>query len=104
MITVDQELMEDVLAGAFEGGINYWADKSRLISSDEPRGDVLSNTYYAPKNFVWKLHTVEDGPTELTEAKLKAAIANHKGDPEDWDADDYDTIVQMACFGEIVYG
>ena len=102
-MAVNQQLIEDVLAGAFEGGIGYWANNATLLSSSEPRGDVLSETYYAPKDFVWSLET-EDGNAELTEVKLKEAIVNHKGDPEDWDANDYDIIVQKACFGEIVYG
>lgn len=103
MVNIDQQPMDDVLSGAFEGGITYWASAANFVSADEPRGSEYTDKYYTPKNCVWELIT-EDGKVTLTYNKLWDAIEEHKGLPEDWDADDYDTIVQMACFGEIVYG
>lgn len=101
---INQTLMEDVLSGAFEGGSTYWVDSAVLVSSDEPRGDIMSDKYYTPKNFIWTLNT-EDGPVKLYSNKLETAIKSHEGDFEDWDANDYDTILQKACFDNcVVYG
>jgi hypothetical protein len=98
---VTQSLMNDVLIGAFEGGLE-WCLRA-FVCADEPRGGVESDSFYAPKNFVWNLRT-EDGPTSFNQAKLAKAIQAHPGDPDNWDVCDYDEIVQMACFDEVIYG
>ena len=120
-LEISDELIENVLAEAFMGGIVYWADNI----SCEDREDMLKVggwkheylTKTKKKNAVMYIH---DGETEKKHAITKKSIidALQKMDnpkykhtralkeiiAETYDAGDADCVLQMACFGEVIYG
>ena len=119
-IEISDELIENILCGAFEGGITYWADNvschdnedmkkvggwiheyltktkkkdAKLIIHETDGGDVAMSK----KSIIDTLQKMDDpknGYTETLESILN----------ETYDAGDCDIVVQMACFGEVVYG
>lgn len=114
-ITLTQELkqqeLEDILVAAFEGGINYWADKVEIVispgKSDRPLNspaEIIAAGGTANVDVEGKMHT-------LNWRKLLNGIRMHcedtRIDPislmENHDADDADAIVQYAIFGELIY-
>lgn len=120
-IEISDELIESLLCSAFEGGSTYWADNV----SCEDREDMLKVggwkheylTKTKKKNAVMYIH---DGETEKKHAITKKSIidALQKMDnpkykhtralkeiiAERYDAGDADCVLQMACFGEVIYG
>ena len=119
-IEISDELIENILCGAFEGGITYWADNvschdnedmkkvggwkheyltktkkkdAKLIIHETDGGDVA----ISKKSIIDALQKMDDQKNGCT--KALASILN-----ETYDADDCDIVVQMACFGEVVYG
>jgi len=119
-VEISDELIEDILCGAFEGGITYWANNvschdnedmkkvggwkheyltktkkkdAKLIIHETDGGDVAMSK----KSIIDTLQKMDDpknGYTETLESILN----------ETYDAGDCDIVVQMACFGEVVYG
>ena len=105
---IKNPFLRDVLVTATEGGINYWADVQRRSLKDITAAIV----------------PIDETPLYLQDDDLRAAIAKiFRGDveinPEIWrdivcavaqedasdiDAEGADAIVQIALFGEIVYG
>lgn len=90
----------DILVTAIEGGIGYWADVEA----------------YSPANGLATIRDAEEGHVfKLTAGELTAAakkvvelyptsIGAEYIRQEDIDAEAADMIVQVACFGEVVYG
>lgn len=97
------EAME-VLTTAVEGGINYWASVSNVR-----RADDLSVMHVT-------VHDEEDGGTfecsmEAVEAAANTVLAKYPNTAGarylrgwDVDAEAADMVVQVMCFGEVVYG
>ena len=79
-IEISDEMIEDVICSAFEGGSTYWADNV----SCEDKEDMK-------KVGGWK-HEY------LTRTKKKDAVLFIH------DMFDADLVLQIACFGEVVYG
>lgn len=120
-IEISDKMIESLLCSAFEGGSTYWADNI----SCEDREDMLKVggwkheylTKTKKKNAVMYIH---DGETEKKHAITKKSIidALQKMDykengctkalqrilNEQYDSDDADLMVQMACFGKVIYG
>ena len=114
-ITYTENDIDGIMVGAIEGGINYWAFVSAHISrsKDRPEGMPVSQ---------WCTRLLLDGKSvflkdkedpeelfELTLDKLRKGIqmnAKHYGthDVEQMDAGDYDRIIQLALFDDIIYG
>lgn len=115
---VTQEMIDDILCSAFEGGINYWAataypednvwpENATYVSECLSRGvniciedleedDELGNRMM----YVLSLQDFVRG--------LEMAVI-HRGSNlhdfyENHDAEDADIVVQFAIFGRIVYG
>lgn len=101
---------------ALEGGINYWCNEAE-VAEDEYYGEFASEQ--VSRGGSLKLHDSEiDGTCTLTLDKfikgVQLAIAEGYG--SDWLGDDArldtgmmdgeaaDIIVQMALFGEVMYG
>ncbi len=111
----DQDI-DDIMASALEGGINYWCCKAEVIE-DKYLGEYASEQisrrgslrlYDSESNEVYEL-TLDRFITGFV-AACKAGYGydwfDHKGcvDAYNIDADAADTIVQFALFGELVYG
>ena len=115
-VNVTEEDIDDIMCSALEGGITYWCYKAKVV------GDYLGE--YASEQIsrggALKLYDSENGDIhDLTLEKLlngiKLAInGNYYADYE-WcygdkldtcqvDAEVADCIVQLALFGEVVYG
>ena len=124
LATKQRQLMKDTLTTAIEGGINYWAmgrnfereeDSAYATCELRPhRDEGLPFEKGDPRND-WK----RVGPEEIEAAMLR--IINEPGlcaayireavlldyiDPDSCrgDADTADVVIQIALFGEIVFG
>ena len=119
-VEISDELIEDILCSAFEGGIVYWANN---ISCEDIKDmhkvggykhEYLTKT--KKKDAVMYLHTIEGGKVKITKSLIIEAL-QQMDDPEykytkalsrilngQYDSDDADIVVQTACFGEMVYG
>lgn len=104
------EMVDDILCTALEGGSNYW---TRLVSCKErwPEGaEYLSQCLTRGRSLGW---LTDDGERyTLTLPKMRRGIyraARHFGLAverfyEEHDATGADVAVQFALLGEIVYG
>lgn len=115
-VIVTQEDIDEIMVLALEGGINYWCNEAE-VAEDEYYGEFASEQ--VSRGGSLKLHDSEiDRTCTLTLDKfikgVQLAIAEGYG--SDWLGDDArldtgmmdgeaaDIIVQMALFGEVVYG
>ena len=108
--------IDDIMVGALEGGINYWADSADVI--EEKRVADWGHEQIA-RGGVLMIHDFEDDVThELTLEKFLTgfklwfengydncgAVSANEVDCGMIDASDADCIIQFALFGEVVYG
>ena len=119
-VEISDELIEDILCTAFEGGITYWANNISCHDNKDMKKvggwkhEYLTKT--KKKNAKLIIHTISGGQVAMSK---KSIIDTHQkmDDPkngytetlesilnETYDAGDFDIVVQMACFGEVVYG
>lgn len=115
-VIVTQEDVDDIMVGALEGGITYWCCKAEVVE-DEYYGEYASDQISRGGSL--RLYDSEDDEEYiLTLDKflkgIKLAIKDGYGN--DWLGDDArldlmnidgeaaDVIVQMALFGEVVFG
>jgi hypothetical protein len=126
-VDLDDQLLEDVLVTAFEGGSNYWikdvigynpinvrrqddtpysiwlseainnGGHIKIYPDDEDKSYVLSKEKFVFGLKLW-IVTHPDSYTLVTEN------GKHTIDAGDIDADDADAILQYALFGKVVYG
>lgn len=116
-IELTQQDIDDIMAAALEGGINYWAGEAEVI--EEKRVADWGHEQIA-RGGVLVIHDIED-PGETWELTLEkflngfklwvenggdeyGAIEDGKVDCCNIDADCADAIVQYALFGELVFG
>ena len=119
-LEISDELIEDILCSAFEGGITYWAnnisceDKKDMEKVGGYKSEYLTKTKKKDaKLIIW---TVDDEKPKITKKSIIDALQK-MDTPEykytkalsrileqTYDADDADIVVQTACFGEVVYG
>lgn len=115
-VIVTQEDVDDIMVGALEGGITYWCCKAEVVE-DDYYGEYASEQISRGGSL--RLYDNEDDEQYiLTLDKflkgLRLAIKDGYGN--DWFSDDArldcamidgeaaDIIVQMALFGEVVFG
>ena len=97
-IQVDDNYLDDIIDIAIEGGINYWAE------------EVIVFTPMSENNGKVFIMDIEGDGHEITREELIKAIQTFiDNNPEidtleDPDAGVADAIVQIAVFGEVVYG
>lgn len=97
-VQVEDEYLDDIIDIAREGGINYWAE------------EVIVVTPMVESNGEMFIMDIEGEGHEITRKELIKAIQifindNPTLDPlNDPDAGIADSIVQIATFGEIIYG
>ena len=108
--------IDDIMACALEGGINYWCSETKVIG--EYLGEYASEQI--SRGGILELYDTEDDEVYLFDIKKfiqgfeawaengydynGAVSANGKVDTSLIDAGDADTIIQLALFDEIVYG
>ena len=116
-MTID-ELIENVLAEAFMGGIVYWADNiSCQDIKDMKKVGGWKHEYLTKtkkKDAVMYIHDAETGEKyPMTKKSIIDALQKLDTEysetldrilSEQYDADDADIVVQTACFGKIVFG
>lgn len=102
--TVTDEQIDEIMDSALNG-IHYWADEAKSVSEikTEYASQVIS------KNGWLVIHDAEEDKShELTRDKfltgLGLAIGSHKFDLDDYDMYDADKVIQLALFGELIYG
>ena len=112
-VELDNECIDDIMTTALEGGITYWCDDAEVVG--EYLGEFANEQI--SRGGALKLHDSEEDETyELTLDKFLIGLAKLVGergldviyqgkiDPSNIDAEDADTIIQYAIFGEVVYG
>ena len=119
-VEISDELIEDILCGAFEGGITYWANNISCHDNEDMKKvggwkhEYLTKT--KKKNAKLIIHTIEGGQVTMSKKSIIDTLQK-MDNPENgytkalgrilnetYDAEDSDIVVQMACFGEVVYG
>lgn len=105
---ITQQDIDDVVATALEGGINYWCCKAEVIE-DEYYGEFASDQISRGGSL--RLYETESGDHwALTLDKLMFGIVTaidwgyvSSSNPDNWDACDADAIVQCALFDDLVF-
>ena len=120
-VEISDELIEDILCTAFEGGITYWADNiSCEDNKDMKKVGGCKHEYLTKtkkKDAVMYIHDISDEQKHPITKKSIIDALQKMDSPEykytkalsrilneQYDADDADIVVQTACFGEVVYG
>ena len=77
-IEISDELIENLLCGAFEGGITYWADNVSCHDNEDMKKvggwkhEYLTKT--KKKDAVMYIHTVEGGKVKITKSLILEAL------------------------------
>lgn len=114
-VPVMPQLVSDILETAVAGGIDYWL--SRITVARNKQLDQIENILVKPDErdsdfklidhptAVYAIQRLLEGEVEVSET-IKQSIyqAVVENDASYIDADGADVIVQVAAFGEIVYG
>jgi len=117
-IEVTDEMISNLLCGAFEGGSNYWLSSTRCeMNGDRVRADRTTIAFEKGGAVVCVLGEAHDkaGTLEyrLDRAALERGLAVLRKDVpyqfaqivhENDDADTADCFLQACLFGKIVYG
>ena len=120
-VPITDELIEDLLCTAFEGGITYWAENiSCKDNEDMKKVGGWKHKYLTKtkkKDAVMYIHDAETGEKYIITKKLIIDALQKMDNPkygytkalgrilnETYDAWDSDIVVQTACFREVVYG
>jgi len=119
-LEISDDLIESLLCSAFEGGITYWAnnvsceDKEDMKKVGGWKHEYLTKT--KKKDAVMFIHEIYGGKTKITKKSIIDALQkmDYKENGctkalkrilnEQYDSDDADLLVQMACFGKVIYG
>ena len=107
--------IDDIMACALEGGINYWCSEAKVIgeylgeyaSEQISRGGILELYDTEDEVYLFDIKKFIQGFEAWVENGYDyngAVSANGKVDTSLIDAGDADTIIQLALFDEIVYG
>lgn len=118
-LSITDEDIDDIMAGALEGGINYWCDEAKV--NGKYLGEYASEQI--SRGGELKLHDMENGKEYLlTREALIEGIVMYLQNPHPYDIIDggdrafiqidtcqcdavvCDMIIQYAIFGEVIYG
>tara|TARA_R100000781_G_scaffold109670_1_gene74731 strand:+ start:1738 stop:2127 length:390 start_codon:yes stop_codon:yes gene_type:complete len=117
---ISDDLIESLLCCAFEGGITYWAnnviceDKEDMKKVGGWKHEYLTKT--KKKDAVMFIHDIDGGRARITKKQIIDALqemdfkengctkALQRILSGNYDSDDADLMVQMACFGKVIYG
>lgn len=116
-VKVTAQDIDDIVATAFEGGINYWCGSAKVVG--DYLGEYASDQISRGGEIILTDFEDEEEQYTLTLPKLlkgiKMAAEQEYFTEYDWvngneldtcqiDAEVADCIIQLALFGEIVYG
>lgn len=114
-LSITEDHIENLLVTAFEGSINYWAriDTSTLLWKQKP-SDIPISIWAAElilRGQAIKIYDVVDPDTSayLTLNGIKNGLAKELQahpeniEPENWDADFADNVIQFALWNDIIY-
>ena len=113
---ITDENINDIVCTALEGGINYWCNRVKVKGGDYKGTECASDSVSLGATLL--LHTIDGEVAELNKSVLERGVAlfmEEDGygiiDPETLtldtgqiDADVADIIIQLAVFGENIYG
>jgi len=108
--SITNEDIEDIIIGAFEGGINYWC-----YSAEPKNGWNKENEDKDLYDLLFEGETIiledreSDDTWELTWDKVKEGIKKYFTEYDDTDVDSmdgnsYDCIIQFALFDKVIFG
>ena len=121
-MTPRQKAYSDIIITAVEGGIGYWAFVTDYEWQDGSGDEIAATATIRPEdnNTAYSLsieqigsalHKMANGggfgdepAPEWWTRKWRKAYLECAGGEWDFDADDADAVVQVVCFGEVVYG
>jgi hypothetical protein len=122
-VQIRLETLQDLLSTAVEQGCPYWAEFDEVQTNRDTNAPVQSCGWYytsvrvaerepskgaARKRFVVTPRRMVEGLEKLARADHEKfpAAGKHLADAltGDWDAVTADVVLQMATFGELVYG
>lgn len=111
-IDVSEQLLRDLLVTAVEGGSDYWAEFEDVQRDAEL--NILSVTVWeqeasSPDNTRISATITPTsmalGLERLAQAKFPSALTHFRNAiTEEGDAETADVVLQMAVFGDLVYG
>ena len=110
--TVTQEQVENILTDAFEGGVmTDWCEGVVIVKEPEEQYDYASEvltrggelSIVDGQEYIPETDSYGKAYTLTLDMVLKA-LGESKIDFEDYDAVDADQVIQIALFGEVVYG
>jgi hypothetical protein len=113
-LPITKEMVEDIMVGAMEGGINHWGFVSAKTKRSKP-SEIPTSTWCSSillEGGEVYIKDREDDDIELFMLTLENLIQGYQMyinkhysyEVEDMDVDSFDSIIQYALFGEIVYG
>lgn len=116
MSDADQELYTDIIITAVEGGINYWAEVQSYHVELEFLGDSRNHAYAVivdeATGRVYYLHPLRvkaaldklrvESPYAY--ARTSAQALADTLDDRFLDSVSADQVIQILCFGEVIYG
>jgi len=119
-IEVSNQDISDICVTAFEGGINYWCGRVKILLDTLPdlaEDEKIIASDVIAKGGSLKLFDAEDDEETwtLTPENFKTGLEKYFADcyannteisfdPANIDANDADSIIQFAIFGELTFG
>lgn len=101
-VKISDDDLYNILDAAFYSGISYWCDLVEVIN---PVQGAKYLGEHVTGGGTLKLQDDDGGSHWLTKAKMLKGLSlydNH--DFDSFDAGDADCVVQLALFGQIIYG
>lgn len=109
-----REDVDDIMSGALDGGITYWADRVEVVGDYMAQyaseqisrgGELLIHDVEAEQSYYFTLDMFIKGFKLWLQHgnDIHRAVSDGKVDTCNIDAGDCDAIIQYALFGEIIY-
>ena len=113
---IEEEEIDDIMAAALEGGITYWCNKAEVGEDDyygeyaseqiSRGGTLILHDYEGGEKYVLTLGKFLKGMSLLVEKGYDTynAVSPEGVDTCEIDGEIADRIVQLALFGDVIYG
>ena len=106
-IEIKDEQIDNWLSTAFEGGINYWCDRIEIKDNDYKGTEYASECI--SKGGIIIIEDKEINKQNILDALVWLSNNKYRYVLDrlingGYDADDVDTLFQVACFGNVIYG
>lgn len=106
-VEVTDQTLDDIIVTALEGGIGYWCQASVYEHTEgQPHRAIVHQLNEDESGYEHRGMTIDraaiiDGLKRLA-PKYSTQLGRLVND--DYDSDDADVVVQMALFGDVIYG